>query len=282
MAYNLENLQELSGRRGGSGGWYPGKLFREGLGKVGGAIATKIRRPVGYEVESGHKNVRAPQEETNWSDRIRGPLYRGLFNLDKGSDIYNIDEQGVYSFNPDNPDAKLGQQYLDESFQRAKESGELFSHPDLPDSGKVFYKAHDNTLGDAYFDKEGNVIDYWNIGLDEGEKVWGGLGSAFDKDRKFLNVPNLLRAVVDPFTSPKTFKGKAGGGDFTGEPVTPAVDTNVNKSPLAVATDPRQLARTIDVSNPESVMAFQKATGLTPDGRFGPKTLAKLREIQGA
>jgi peptidoglycan hydrolase-like protein with peptidoglycan-binding domain len=42
------------------------------------------------------------------------------------------------------------------------------------------------------------------------------------------------------------------------------------------------MAQTIDVSNPESVMAFQKAAGLNPDGQFGPKTLAKLREIQGA
>tara|TARA_R100000808_G_scaffold20487_1_gene44281 strand:+ start:468 stop:1400 length:933 start_codon:yes stop_codon:yes gene_type:complete len=43
----------------------------------------------------------------------------------------------------------------------------------------------------------------------------------------------------------------------------------------------RQMARTIDVSDPESVRAFQKAAGLKVDGIFGPKSHAKLREIQG-
>ena len=54
-------------------------------------------------------------------------------------------------------------------------------------------------------------------------------------------------------------------------------------SPLAGAMggQARDLARSIDPNNPDSVMAFQKATGLQADGRFGPQTLAKLREIQG-
>ena len=339
MAYRIGQAEGLIG----GGGWYPGKNIREALGKVVGNYALKNRRPVGYETEKGHANVRPPEEETNWSDRVRGPLYRGLFNLDEGSDIYNIDEQGGYSLNPDNKEAKEIQWNLNESFKKAKESGELFTHPDLPDAGKSFYKSADPTLGDAYFDKEGNVVDYWNVGLDKGEKIWGGLGSIMPGGRPWMNKSNLYRAVAAPFTSPKTFTGKATdsseigvyspkeavaqdtegwypgknikklGGLLGGikdkfttdrspiELEMPEVrdipeeilsernmpgrldqpDMSAFRGPIQTATDPRHLARTIDVQNPESVKEFQKATGLTADGILGPKTLAKLREIQG-
>lgn len=45
--------------------------------------------------------------------------------------------------------------------------------------------------------------------------------------------------------------------------------------------DLRQMAKNINVGDPESVRAFQKAAGLTVDGMFGAKSHAKLREIQG-
>ena len=385
MGYQTGQAKSLFG----SGDWYPGKRIKEGIGKVIGNFALKNRRPVGYETKKGHTNVRAPEEETNWSDRIRGPLYRGLFNLDEGSDIYNVGEEGGYSLNPDNKEAKEIQWNLNKSFQKAKEEGELFTHPDLPDAGKNFYKSSDPTLGDAYFDKKGNVVDYWNVGLDKGEKIWGGLGSIMPGGKPWINKSNLLRAAIAPFTSPKTFTGKAtdssevgvyspeeatqtpekdgwypgknikafggavkdrfgglldmgkrsfnniaspvlnipteqtahpnrtegGGMDFGDDRnVAGQIDENLDYQnamaqskfydkvteapsgkldqpdmssfygPIQTASDPRQLAKTINPNDKDSVMAFQKSVGFTGtdvDGILGKNTLAKLREVQG-
>ena len=188
--------------------WNPLNIAAKAIGIPLGALATSIRRPVGYELEG--ENARASQEG-NWTDTARNPLYRGMFNLpaNMGEDLYIKNEDGTMSFNPDSTGSKEMQAVLNESFEKARQ-GELVNHPNLPDAGKSFYRASDDAImGDAYFDKQGNIVDYWDIGLDKGEKIWGGLGSFFDKDRQFINKSNLLRAAVDPFTSPKVFTGKA-------------------------------------------------------------------------
>ena len=96
------------------------------------------------------------------------------------------------------------------------------------------------------------------------------------------------------------------GGEQPGEEITPSViekpaspisaavdniapeqeiatqqDTRISDINERTAGSIREMAQSIDVQNPESVRAFQQATGLKPDGQFGKNTLAKLREIQG-
>tara|TARA_R100000808_G_scaffold23286_2_gene51513 strand:- start:3520 stop:4794 length:1275 start_codon:yes stop_codon:yes gene_type:complete len=106
------------------------------------------------------------------------------------------------------------------------------------------------------------------------KKLGGLLGGIKDKlttDRSpiELEMPEV-RDIPEELLSERNMPGRLDRPDMS-----------AFRGPIQTATDPRHLARTIDVQNPESVKEFQKATGLTADGILGPKTLAKLREIQG-
>ena len=62
-----------------------------------------------------------------------------------------------------------------------------------PDTGKPSYKFREGVLGDIHLNPKGEFNDYWNIGLDEGEKL--------------TSATNLKRALAAPFTKPPTVRG---------------------------------------------------------------------------
>lgn len=375
MAYNLGQVQDIQSK----GRFNPFKA----LAPVVHRLATPIRRPHGYEGQKwgsgggllntikemikGDKTYNVDEGKGSFTNRLSMPLYDASLGKGKEGGAFTPNEEGVYSLDPENPDAKSFQSILNQAFTNAKTEGshgwsksdqkhnyiggKKYAHPDIKGSGEDYYKAKVDALGDVYFDEEGNYVDYYNYGLDKGEKVWGGPGSIMPGGEPWINKTNLLRAVVSPFTTPPTVTGRAVDtgqanqgvgapsdvqafagsqapkkeGWYPGKNIKklsgllggikdklttdrspielemPEVrdmpeellsernmpgrldqpDMSAFRGPIQTATDPRHLARTIDVQNPESVKAFQEATGLTADGILGPKTLAKLREIQG-
>jgi|TARA_Y100000034_G_scaffold19188_1_gene21473 hypothetical protein len=68
-----------------------------------------------------------------------------------------------------------------------------------PDTDEVAFKFREGLLGDVYVNPSGEFTDYWNIGLDKGEKL--------------TSATNIKRALVAPFTSPPVVRGKF---DFKG------------------------------------------------------------------
>ena len=62
-----------------------------------------------------------------------------------------------------------------------------------PDTNEISFKFREGLLGDVYVDKKGGFSDYWNIGLDKGEKL--------------TTATNIKRTLAAPFTKPPTVKG---------------------------------------------------------------------------
>ena len=253
--YQTKDVQDLiESKEGGL------SFLKQAFGNTIGKWAMNKRRPVGYETDKDAANVIGDPTEQNWTNTTREALYAKLFGQDPrfGSGIYTQDESGAYVLNPDAEGedalkAKEIQIMINESFAKAKK-GKKVSHPDFPDAGESFYRGTDKTMGEAYYDEEGNIVDYWDIGLDEGEKVfdWGAM---MPGGEPFVNKANLQRAIVDPFTTPATFTGKAtdtgnilgkfggfGGGDGDAPPVAPtvsapAVKPSVSKRDVKVPID---------------------------------------------
>ena len=271
--YNISDVESLIQKSEGGGLF---GLLKQGFGNTIGKWAMQNRRPVGYETDKTAANVMGDPEEENWTNTTREALYAKLFGQDPrfGGDIYKQDESGAYILNPD-AEGEAGQRakeiqiLMNESFAKARQ-GEKVSHPDFPDAGESFYRGTDKTLGEAYYDEEGNVVDYWDIGLDKGEKVfdWGNI---LPGGEPFVNKANLQRSIVSPFTTPATFTGKATdtgdtlgkfagfGGDEDTPPVSPTVESQIKPT---VAQDEKQ-------------NLFQKLFGR--GGDTGPGTLFKGR-----
>ena len=189
------------------------------FGRLVGGVVTNIRRPHGYEDQGKFANepvsllgkIRAalkdeptytidPEEKGGWTNVAGEELYRQTFGLKprgEGKDLYIKDKKtGSLTLNPDHPMAQEMQYVVSQGFSKARESGKLYKHPDLPqDDPRRFYKHKVDVLGDVYYDKHGNVIDLYNFGLDPGEKR--------------LTKTNLLRSFVSPVSSPVTFTGAA-------------------------------------------------------------------------
>lgn len=62
-----------------------------------------------------------------------------------------------------------------------------------PDTGQSSFKFREGVLGDVHLNPKGEFSDYWNIGLDKGEKL--------------TSATNLKRALAAPFTKPPTVRG---------------------------------------------------------------------------
>ena len=71
-----------------------------------------------------------------------------------------------------------------------------------PDTGEKQFKFGEGLVGDLYIDSDGNFQDYWNIGLDEGEKLITNLGF-----KQQFDTANLQRFVTAPFSTPPTVQG---------------------------------------------------------------------------
>jgi hypothetical protein len=247
--YDTEAVQSLIGEKEGG----PFGFLKQAFGNTMGKWAMDKRRPVGYETEKDAANVTGDPTEQNWTNTTREALYAKLFGQDPrfGSGIYKQDESGAYVLNPDaeGEDAKKAKEIqimMNESFAKAKK-GKKVSHPDFPDAGESFYRGTDKTMGEAYYDEEGNIVDYWDIGLDEGEKVfdWGAM---MPGGEPFVNKANLQRAIVDPFTTPATFTGKATdtgnilgkfGGFGGGDEDAPIVTTPASKDVKVPIDEPK-------------------------------------------
>jgi hypothetical protein len=153
-------------------------------------------------------------------------LMSSLFRLDqdrKGPSVFNVSKEGdldVFTFSG----SQKGQQYkerVEDIFvgdlwkASAKYSALVENDPDEaagflyktrkkylarnPDTDEVAFKFREGLLGDVYVNPGGEFTDYWNIGLDKGEKL--------------TTAANIKRAVVAPFTSPPVVKGRF---DFKG------------------------------------------------------------------
>jgi hypothetical protein len=73
-----------------------------------------------------------------------------------------------------------------------------------PDTGETLFRIEEGLAGDVYFDADGNFKDYWNIGLDQGEKLVTNFGT-YREDP--VDYSNLQRFLVAPFTNPPVIKG---------------------------------------------------------------------------
>jgi hypothetical protein len=107
-----------------------------------------------------------------------------------------------------------------------------------------------------------SLIDY----VGEAPGIRAGMPTADNTaiQQKYAGIKNdMINRNIDKIMTPTAEESKF-------------MNLDSNSSP-----DLRQMAKTINVGDPESVRAFQKAAGLTVDGMFGPKSHAKLREIQG-
>ena len=86
MGYKKGQSQSLVSKSKGKV-WNPLNLAAKAIGIPLGALATKLRRPVGYELKGDNA---VASQEGNWTDTARNPLYRGMFNLpaQQGEDLY--------------------------------------------------------------------------------------------------------------------------------------------------------------------------------------------------
>jgi hypothetical protein len=145
-----------------------------------------------------------PQEEIEDVDRIFDLNRKGdtdIFSISPGEAGQEYQKKLNKYFGKDiEPYESVYRGYLKEgNVEGAEEFLEATRRKKLaknPDTGELSYKFAEGILGDIYLNPEGEFSDYWNIGLDEGEKL--GYGQ------------NWKRALAAPFTKPPTVRGSIG------------------------------------------------------------------------
>ena len=125
--------------------------------------------------------------------KLKNPVFK------KTSPEGDINEQFI--LNPTYGASGWLQDDLDIAYTDALAKGRMRRNPD---TGELQLAGNESVLGTVYFDKGGEFEDYWNIGLDPGERVFSAPDGTFDFDRS-----KLYRTLVDPFTSPPTITGRA-------------------------------------------------------------------------
>ena len=115
-----------------------------------------------------------------------GQEYQGKLNRIFGREIDKY--ESIYSGYLKGGDVEGAEEFLEATRKKLLAKN--------PDTGELSYKFEEGILGDVYLNPEGEFSDYWNIGLDKGEKL--GYGE------------NWKRALAAPFTKPPTVRGSIG------------------------------------------------------------------------